>query len=85
MTKGSGVRIPLLTVSPYNCYSVYRRYSMSKKTTIQVSPELHQFLKGQAIRKDESYDEILKRLLRMPKVHNLNREDVAAQDMISGT
>lgn len=36
---------------------------MGKKTTIQISPELHQFLKTQAIRKDESFDEILKRLL----------------------
>jgi len=35
-----------------------------KTTTIQISLELHQFLKTQAVKKDETYDEILKRLLK---------------------
>ncbi len=46
---------------------------MAKKTTIQIAPELHQFPKNQAIRKDESYDEILKRLLKKLRGADTNK------------
>lgn len=51
-------------------------------TTIQITRELKTFLVGQAIRKGETYDEILRRLLA--KIWGIKFEHPEAEDIKKG-